>query len=182
VYEAGNILALMGVEDNYYDYRDEERDDEDTTTFKSFYYYAQNENQQAVSVSGFDYSCNFSTYFSESESYSNNYYQIHFGNDSGFVKYSKDKKDFIFTKNGKDILSFNMDEFLKKISDYNKGHKKHQYDQNIPKNMMLYEAQNDSVRIKLFVANIQGTRSKSETKVSQIGGMLLLEIGSAKIK
>ena len=183
VYETGKILALMGLEDNYYyGYRDEDRDEDDTLTLKNFYYYAKNNEQQAVPVSGFDYSCNFNSSFYEGDNstYYNNYYEIHFGKDSAQVKYSKDKKGFVFAKNGKDVLFFDLKEFVKKISDYNKEHKKHQYDQYIPKELMLFETQNDSVRIKLYVNNVSGTKSKKETKISQVSGMMLLRIGAEK--
>lgn len=182
VYDTGKILGLMGVEDNYYyGYRDGERDEDDTITLKNFYYYAENNNQHAVSVAGFDYSCNFNSYFYDEENsyYNNNYYQIHFGNDSGVVKYSKDKKSFIFAKNGKDVLQFDLNDFVKKIADYNKVHKKYQYDQYIPRDMMLVEALNDSVRMKLYITNISGTKSKKEIKITQLNGMMLLKLGSS---
>ena len=182
VYGASTVLQQMGVEDNYYDYyRDDERNDEDTAMMKNFYYYAENTSQQAVSVAGFDYSCNFNSYFYEEHNtyYNENYYQIHFGKDSGMVKYSKDKKDFVFAMNGKEVLQFNFMDYVKRISEYNKGHKKYPNDQTIPKEMMLYEAQNDSILIKMYVSNLQGEKSKKEIKITQIGGMMLLKLHSS---
>jgi len=181
VYDTGKILGLMGVEDNYYyGYRDDERDEDDTVTVKNFYYYAQNNEQQAVSVAGFDYTCNFNRSFYDGDNsyYDDSYYKIHFGNDSGIIKYSKEKKDFVFMKNGKDILRFDLNDYVKKISTYNKEHKKYKYDQNIPKEMMLFEAQNDSVKMKLYMTNVSGTKSKQEIKITQISGMMLLKLGS----
>lgn len=179
VYETGKILSMMGVEDNYYyGYRE----DEDTVVMKNFYYYAENNRQQAVSVTGFDYSCNFNSYFYDGDNsyyYNDNYYQIHFGKDSGLVKYSKDRKDFVFSMNGKEVLQFDFKEYVKKIAAYNKVHKKHQYDQYIPKKMMLLETQNDSVKMKLYISNVSGEKLKNEIKITQISGMMLLKFGSS---
>ncbi|MBI4929419.1 MAG: DUF4153 domain-containing protein [Bacteroidetes bacterium] len=183
VYETGKILALMGLEDNYYyGYRDDERDEDDTATIKNFYYYARNESQQAVSVAGFDYSCNFNRSFYEGDNsyYNDSYYKIYFGKDSGIIKYSKESTDFVFVKNGKDILRFDLNAYVKKIASYNKEHKKHQYDQNIPNEMTLFEAKNDSVKMKLYMTNISGTKSKQEIKITQISGMMLLKLGSSQ--
>lgn len=178
VYESGKILALMGVDDNYYYGYREDRDDEDTVTMKNFYYYAQNNYQEAIPVAGFDYSCNFNQYFYDNDSYYNTYYyNIHFGKDSGAIKFSSERKDFYFTKNGKEILRFDLKDFVKKISDYNKEHKKYQYDQYIPRDRMLFEAQNDSVRMRMYITSINGTKSKNEMKISDISGMMLLKVG-----
>lgn len=180
VYDTGKILGLMGVEDNYYyGYRDDERDEGDTITMKNFYYYAENNRQEAVSVAGFDYSCNFNSYFYDGDNsyYNDSYYQIHFGKDSGVMKYSKDRKDFVFVMNGKEIMQFDFKNSVKQISEYNKTHKKHQYDQNIPREMMLFEVQNDSVKMKLYLTNISGTKSKREINITQISGTMLLKIG-----
>ncbi|MBI4947629.1 MAG: DUF4153 domain-containing protein [Bacteroidetes bacterium] len=172
------ILALMGVEDNYYDrYREEE---EDTATVKNFYYNALDENQQAVSVAGFDYFLNFNQSFSEGDSYPyDKYYQIYLGTDSIFVKYSNEKKEFILTKNGKDVLQFDMCDFAKKIHTYKKANKKNQYDQQVPQDKMLFDAQNDSVKIRFRVRNISGTISNGETSITQVNGMLLLKFSSS---
>ncbi len=182
VYKAGKVLALLGVEDNYYyGYRDDERDDEDTTTVKNFYYNSRYDDQQAVSVAGFDYTCSFNSnfYTGVDQNYYDNYYLIHFSSDSGKIKFNKERRDFAFTKNGKEVLRFDLFDFVKKISDYNKSHNKHQYNQ-IPKEMMLFEAQNDSVRLRLFLNSISGTRSKKEININDISGMLLLKIGTTQ--
>lgn len=179
VYETGKILALMGVEDNYYyDYRDDERDN-DTTTMKSFYYYAQNEHQQAVSVAGYDYFCNYNRYFyNDDHSYDNeSYYRIKFGNDSGTIKRVKDKNDFVFIKNGQEILEFDMNSFVKSLRDYNKEHKKYKYDNYLPNDKMLFVAENDSVRLKFYISNISGDISKSEININSVNGMLLIGFG-----
>ena len=174
VYGTEKILALMGIEDNYYyNYRGD-----DTVTVKNFYYYTQNNEQQAVSVAEFDYSYNFNhSYEGDTTYYNDRYYKIHFGKDSGLMKYSKDRKDFVFVMNGKEIMQFDFKNSVKKISDYNKTHKKHQYDQNIPREMMLFETQNDSVKMKLYLSNISGTKSKQEITITQISKTMLLKLG-----
>ncbi|TAL62636.1 MAG: DUF4153 domain-containing protein, partial [Bacteroidetes bacterium] len=181
VYEAGKVLALMGVEDNYYNnYRDDERDDEDTTTVKNFYYSTQNDNQHAVSVQGYDYFCNYNRYFYDEDNayYNDSYYTIRFGNDSCTIKYSQEKKAFMFSKNGKGILEFGMNDFVKGLRAYNKEHKKYQQDQSIPNEKMLFEAKNDSVRLKFYITNISGEFNKEEIKINDVNGMLLLDFDS----
>jgi len=179
VYETGKILALMGVEDNYYyGYGREEEDD--TAIVKNFYYYAQYNDQQAVAVAGFDYTCNFNRYFYEENNsyYNDSYYLIHFGKDSGYIKYEKDKKEYVLTKDGKEVLYFGLNDFVRKIRDYNKEHKKYQYDQNVPHDMMLFEAQNDSVRMRLQLTNVAGTISKNEMHINTVSGMMLVRFGT----
>ncbi len=44
--------------------------------------------------------------------------------------------------------------------------------------MMLFEAQNDSVKMKLYMTNVSGTKSKQEIKITQISGMMLLKFDS----
>lgn len=179
VYKSGKVLELLGVED-IYSYRYREGEEDDTAAFYPFYYYAQYQNQRAVPVSGFDYSCSFNRYFYDEHNayYNENYYQIYFGNDSGIIKKIKDKKEFIFSKNGKDILYFDLSDFMKKISDYNKTHKKYKHDRYIPRDMMTFESQNDSVKMRLHIDNISGEASKGKSKITAINGMMLLKFGT----
>ncbi|HEY4798878.1 MAG TPA: DUF4153 domain-containing protein [Bacteroidia bacterium] len=180
VYGTGKILGLLGVEDNYYYRYDRSEDDDSTVAVKNFYYYSAYNTQQAVPVTGFDYTCNFNRYFSEEKNpyYNDNYYQIHFGNDSGIFKYQNSRKQFILEKNKKEVLSFDMNAFVKKLHDYKKTNKKNPYDQNIPADMMLFEAQNDSVRMRLQLTNVSGNISNKEIHITELSGMMLVRFGS----
>lgn len=179
--ETGKILALMVVEDNiYFRYRDEDKENDDTSTGKNFYYHAEVDRQQAISVAGFDYSCNFDSYSYDRGAYFNeSYYPVHFGKDSGLVKYSDERKNFVFNMNGEDVLQLDFREHIKKISDYYREHKKTHDGHYVPKEMMLFEARNDSVRVQLHATTISGTKSKNEIKIDHLKGMMLLKLNSS---
>ncbi|MBN8701935.1 MAG: DUF4153 domain-containing protein [Bacteroidetes bacterium] len=156
--------------------------DVNTVAMKRFNYYSDDiKKREAISVRGFDYSFNFSSAFYDSDdkySYDETYSQIYFGKDSGFVRYSKDNKGYVFMMNGKEILQLDLKEQVKKISEYVMKHKEHQYVQYIPTTMITYEGQNDFVRVKIYFSSIQGEISKKETTVTQMGGVMLLRINS----
>ena len=173
-YDGYKLLELMGVEEYGYYRGDREEDEEDTLSVKNFNYYAENENTQAVPVKGFDYSCNFNHYFNEDRY--DDYNQFYFGKDTGIVKYSNEKKQFVFSKNGKEILHFEMNDFVKCIRACSIENKNTYYG-NIPKDKMAFEVQNDSVRLKLYLSAISGTVRKSEINITSVSGLLLLGFG-----
>ncbi len=42
---------------------------------------------------------------------------------------------------------------------------------------MMFEAKNDSVRMKIYVSNISGTVTNGEIKINDVNGLLLLGFG-----
>ncbi len=103
---------------------------------------------------------------------------MHVGKDSVYVKYFKEKQEFMLAKNGMDVLKFDLHGLVKKLAEYKKTHKKQEYDQ-IPREMMIVEAANDSVKMQLHVKSISGTVSKDSTSIQDVYGMMLLKFGTS---
>ncbi|MFH1005131.1 MAG: DUF4153 domain-containing protein [Bacteroidota bacterium] len=175
-YKTSIMLNLMGVQrvDDYYSCREDEEDGE---SIKTFYFDVEHGDQIAVDVSGYDYCLNYQHRFSiENNDYkdSPNVY-FHLGKDSINIELSSKDETFFFLKNKKEVLKFQLSDFTKGLKEYNQKNKKSYYDNNIPNDKMIFEAVNDSVRVKFYFRNISGNITENKMNIDNINAMVLIK-------